>query len=80
MASLGAIAGGEIATQVYDVIHELQLNALRGRGFGGRLLGDLNFLTVASALRNILFYGMLLVGLTALVALIAQRRLGRTAA
>ncbi|HEY2719883.1 MAG TPA: hypothetical protein VGI52_09645 [Solirubrobacteraceae bacterium] len=80
VASLGAIAGGEIATQIYDVIHELQLNALRGRGFGGKLLNELNVFSVTYALRGILFYGVLLVGLTAVVALIAQRRLGRTAA
>jgi hypothetical protein len=36
--------------------------------------------SVTYALRGILFYGVLLVGLTAVVALIAQRRLGRTAA
>ncbi|HTA05311.1 MAG TPA: hypothetical protein VK774_03015 [Solirubrobacteraceae bacterium] len=80
VALLGAIAGGEIAVQIYDVIHQLQLNARFDRGFGGALLHELDAVNVVYALRGILFYGVLLVGLTTVVALIAQRRLGRTTA
>ena len=70
---LGAIAGAEIASQLYDLVHRLQLNAKLDRGFGGRFLHDANVIDVLGALRAILFHGALLIGLATALALLARR-------
>jgi hypothetical protein len=74
---LGAIAGGEIASQLYDLVHRLQLNAKLDGGFGGRLLHGENVIDVIQAVRAILFHGALLVGLATALALLARRGAGR---
>lgn len=70
---LGAIAGGEIASQLYDLVHRLQLNAKLDGSFGGRFQHEINALDVVHAVSTILFDGALLIGLATAVALIARR-------
>jgi hypothetical protein len=70
---LGAIAGAEIASQLYDLAHRLQLNAKLYGGVGGRFLHEANVIDVIQALRGILFHGVLLIGLAAALALLARR-------
>jgi len=74
---LGAIAGGEIAAQLYDLVHRLQLNAKLDGGFGGSFLHEANVIDVIQAVRGILFHGALLIGLATALALIARRGAGR---
>jgi hypothetical protein len=76
---LGAIAGGEIASQLYDLVHRLQLNAKLDKGFDGRFLNEANAFDVVQILRGILFHGVLLIGLATAVAVLA-RRVGRASA
>jgi energy-converting hydrogenase Eha subunit B len=70
---LGAFAGGLIASQLYDLVHRLQLNAKLDGGFGGRFQHEINALDVVHAVSTILFDGALLIGLATAVALIARR-------
>ena len=49
MSLLGAIAGGEIASQLYDLVHRLQLNAKLDGGFGGRFLHEADVIGVVQA-------------------------------
>jgi hypothetical protein len=70
---LGAIAGGEIASQLYDLVHRLQLNAKLYGGFGGRLIHEEDVIDVIQAVRGVLFHGALLIGLATALALIARR-------
>jgi outer membrane lipoprotein SlyB len=70
---LGAIAGGEIASQLYDVVHRLQLNAKLDKGFEGRFLHEADVIDVIQAVRGILFHGALLIGLATALALLARR-------
>ncbi len=74
---LGAIAGGEIASQLYDLVHRLQLNATLDGGFDGRFLPEVNVIDVIQAVRGILFHGALLIGLATALALLARRRVDR---
>jgi hypothetical protein len=74
---LGAIAGGEIAAQLYDLVHGLQLNAGLYKGFGGRLLHDVDLADVIQALHGVMFYGALLAGLAVGVAMLAANRRAR---
>jgi hypothetical protein len=74
---LGAIAGGEIASQLYDLVHRLQLNAKLDGGFDGRFLHEANAIDVIQAVRGILFHGALLIGLATALALLAQRGVDR---
>jgi hypothetical protein len=71
---LGAFAGGEIAVQLYTLIHSLQLNAELDKGFGGRLLHDVNLADVVQALHGVMFYGALLAGLAVALAILASNR------
>jgi hypothetical protein len=77
---LGAIAGGEIASQLYDLVHRLQLNAKLDGGFGGQILHGENLLAVTYAIRAILFHGALLIGLATALALVARRGVDRASA
>jgi energy-converting hydrogenase Eha subunit B len=70
---LGAFAGGLIASQLYDLVHRLQLNAKLDGGFGGRFLHQINAIDVVHAVSAIFFDGTLLIGLVTAVALIARR-------
>jgi hypothetical protein len=74
---LGAIAGGEIASQLYDLVHRLQLNANLDKGFEGRLLHDADLIDIVHAVQAILFHGLLLIGLATALALIARRGTGQ---
>lgn len=74
---LGAIAGGEIASQLYDLVHRLQLNAKLYGGFGGRLIHEEDVIDVVQAVRGVLFHGALLIGLATALALIARRGAGQ---
>ncbi len=74
---LGAIAGGEIASQLYDLVHRLQLNAKLDKGFEGRFLHEANVIDVVQAARGVLFHGALLIGLATALALIARRGVNR---
>jgi hypothetical protein len=76
VALLGALAGAEIATQLAELVHQLEANAEIGGGLGAgsNLRGSLDALSVATAFRAIFFYGVLLIGLAALVGVTAMRR------
>jgi len=74
---LGAIAGGEIASQLYDLVHRLQLNAKLYGGFGGRLIHEEDVIDVIQAMRGVLFHGALLIGLATALALLARREADR---
>jgi hypothetical protein len=81
---LGALAGAEIATQLFELVRQLEANAESGNtlGPGNDLRSSLDAFSVAIAFRGIFFYGMLLVGLATLVGVAAMRRyatLARTA-
>lgn len=77
---LGAVAGGEITSQLYTLVHRLQLDAKLDGGFGGQILHEDNLLDVTYAIRAILFHGVLLIGLATAVALIAERGADRAGA
>ncbi len=77
---LGAIAGGEIASQLYDLVHRLQLNAKLDKGFEGRFLREADVIDVVHAVRAVLFHGALLIGLATALALLARRGAGRAGA
>lgn len=70
---LGAFAGGVIASQLYDLVHRLQLNAKLDGGFGGRFLHEIDAIDVVHAVSAILFHGVLLIGLATALALLARR-------
>jgi hypothetical protein len=70
---LGGAAGAQIAAQLYNLVHQLQLDAGLGRiGVGP----GLDALASVSAFRGTLLYGGVLIGLAAIVGLIGKRRLG----
>ena len=73
---LGALAGAEIATQLFELVRQLEANAESGNtlGPGNDLRSSLDALSVAIAFRGIFFYGMLLAGLATLVGVAAMRR------
>jgi hypothetical protein len=75
VALLGALAGAEIATQLVELVRQLELDA----GAGGLVrggAGSLQAVDFAIAFRQILFAGGLLIGLAALVGAAAARRYG----
>lgn len=75
---LGALAGAEIATQLFELVRQLEANAESGNtlGPGNDLRSSLDALSVAITFRGIFFYGISLVGLATLVAVAAMRRYG----
>lgn len=75
---LGVLAGGEIAAQLYTLVHSLQLNAGLDKGFGGRLLDEVNLADIVEVLHGVMFYGALLAGLAAAVAMLAANRRARS--
>jgi F0F1-type ATP synthase membrane subunit c/vacuolar-type H+-ATPase subunit K len=73
VALLGGLAGAEIATQLVELVQQLELDDATSRVFGGTA-GGFDAFDVATAFREVLFTGALLVGLAALVAVAAMRR------
>ena len=74
---LGGTAGAFIASQLYNLVHELQLDSqfTTGRLGFGRVARSLEEITLTGVARNIFFYGFLLIGLAVAVELIAVRTL-----
>ena len=70
VAVVGGSGGGLIASQLYDLVHQLQINA--GYHFSGGH-PSLDEVTLVNAFRGILFDGFLLIGLATAVALVALR-------
>jgi hypothetical protein len=71
VALLGGAAGAQIAAQLYDLVHQLQLDKrYDSLGAAGR---NLHAITVIAFFREVFFYGTLLLGLAAAVGLIALR-------
>jgi hypothetical protein len=80
---LGGTAGALIASQLYSLVHELQLDsrfakepAFRSAAIVElkRFAKGLEESTLTGVLRNVIFYGLLLIGLAVAVELIAIRR------
>jgi hypothetical protein len=73
VALLSGLAGAEIATQLVELVQHLELDAETGRAFKGTTAGFDAF-DFATAFREILFSGALLIGLAALVGVAATRK------
>jgi hypothetical protein len=72
---LSGLAGAEIATQLVELVRELEANHATAAGsIGSSLRAGLDAVDVAVAFREVLFAGGLLIGLAALVGFAAIRR------
>lgn len=72
---LSGLAGAEIATQLVELVRELEANhAAAAVSVGSSLRAGLDVVDVAAAFREVLFTGGLLIGLAAVVANAAMRR------
>jgi uncharacterized membrane protein YsdA (DUF1294 family) len=80
---LGGTAGALIASQLYSLVHELQLDSRFAKepAFHSAVTAELKRFakgleesTLTGVLRNVIFSGLLLIGLTVAVELIAIRR------
>lgn len=72
---LSGLAGAEIATQLVELVRELEANHAAAPGsFSSSLGAGFDAFDVALAFREILFSGALLIGLAALVGVAAMRR------
>jgi acyl-CoA synthetase (AMP-forming)/AMP-acid ligase II len=79
VALLSGLAGAEIATQLVELVQQLELDGEKGRVFKGTS-GPFDAVDFAIAFREILFSGALLLGLAALVGVAATRKYGDTSA
>jgi hypothetical protein len=72
---LSGLAGAEIATQLVELVRELEANHAAVSGsIGSSLRAGLDAVDIAVAFREVLFAGGLLIGLAAVVGLAAMRR------
>jgi hypothetical protein len=78
VALLGALAGAEIATQLVELVRQLEADAGASGVLRG-VAGGLQAVDFAIAFRQVLFSGGLLIGLAALVGVAATRRYGEAA-
>lgn len=72
---LSGLAGAEIATQLVELVRELEANhATAPASISSSLRAGLDAVDIAVAFREILFAGGLLIGLAAVVGFAAMRR------
>jgi hypothetical protein len=72
---LSGLAGAEIATQLFELVRELEQNHATASGsIGSSLHARLDALDIAVAFREVLFAGGLLIGLAAVIGFAAMRR------
>jgi hypothetical protein len=72
---LSGLAGAEIATQLVELVRELEANhAVVSGSISSSLRAGLDAVDIAVAFREVLFAGGLLLGLAAVVGLAAMRK------
>jgi hypothetical protein len=78
VALLAGLAGAEIATQLVELVQQLELDGELGpvTAIGSNAREALDAIDFAVAFREILFTGGLLIGLAALVGVAATRKYG----
>jgi hypothetical protein len=79
VALLSGLAGAEIATQLVELVQQLELDGETGRVFKGTS-GPFDAVDFAIAFREILFSGALLIGLATAIGVAAVRKFGSTSA
>lgn len=72
---LSGLAGAEIATQLVELVRQLEANhAAASASIGSSLRASFDTFDVSLAFRHVLFTGGLLIGLAALVGVAATRK------